>query len=65
MYMVQKGFLKVHLKKQLYSFKMDEGGDIKGRVNGFKTCDFKLLQVDVNIQDKDQIIILLSSLSQS
>lgn len=44
---------------------MDEGGDIKGHVNGFKTCDFKLLQVDVNIQDKDQIMILLSSLSQS
>lgn len=53
----------MHLKKQLYTLKIDKDGDIKIHFNIFRQCVSKLLQVDVKIQDENQAMILLSSLS--
>lgn len=50
-YVCKKGFIKVHLNKQFYILKMDESIDNKIHVNKFKQYIFKLLCVDVKIQD--------------
>lgn len=64
-YGCKKAILKVHLKKQSYALKMHEGDDIKCHVNRFKQCVSELLKGDVKIQDKDHVMISLSSLPES
>lgn len=46
---VQKMLLKVHLKKQLYTLKMEEEDNVKGHVNKLRECVFELLRVDVKM----------------
>ena len=56
---------RLYLKKQLYELKMSEGIDIRDHINQFNKCITQLLSLEVNIEDKDQAIILLSSLPKS
>lgn len=44
---------------------MEECGDIISHVNNFNRCISHRLDVDADIEDKDQVMILLCSLSKS
>lgn len=61
---MQKLFLKVHLKKQLYTFKMDWDSDAKNQFNQFRGCVSKLLQVDVKIQGDNRDALMSSLLKR-
>lgn len=54
---VHKRLCKVHLKKQLYGFKMDKGGDIKGYENKFRLCIPEFLRTYAKRQDGNQAMI--------
>ena len=53
---------KLHLKKQLFELKMDEGMNVRDHINKSNKCVTQLLSVEVKIDEGDQVIMLLASL---
>ncbi|CAL9015226.1 unnamed protein product, partial [Prunus brigantina] len=56
---------KLHLKRQLYKLKMEEGGNLMDHMNVFNGCIDQLRKVDVKIEEEDKALILLTSLPDS
>jgi len=56
---------KLYLKKQLYGLCINEGTTVLDYLNFFNKVISELLTVDVKIDEKDNVLILLSSLSES
>ncbi|KAJ8638856.1 hypothetical protein MRB53_015550 [Persea americana] len=53
----------LHLKKQLYGLKMEEGCDLMEHMNTFNRMISDLLRLDVKFDDEDRALLLLNSLS--
>ena len=56
---------KLYLKKQLYGLRINERIMVLKHLNFFNKVISELLTVDVKIDEKDKVLILLSSLPQS
>jgi len=56
---------KLYLKKQLYGLRINERTMVLKHLNFFNKVISELLTVDVKIDEKDKVLILLSSLPQS
>ena len=56
---------KLHLKRQLYKLKMDDGDNLMDHMNVFNGCLDQLRKVDVNIEEEDKALLLLTSLPDS
>lgn len=56
---------KLHLKKQLYRLKLDEGYDVLEHMNTFNKMIIDLLKLDVKLDDEDKSLLFLSSLPDS
>eukprot|EP00268_Persea_americana_P044520 TRINITY_DN4499_c1_g1_i1.p1 TRINITY_DN4499_c1_g1~~TRINITY_DN4499_c1_g1_i1.p1 ORF type:complete len:236 (+),score=55.27 TRINITY_DN4499_c1_g1_i1:1231-1938(+) len=54
---------KLHLKKQLYGLKMEEGCDLMEHMNTFNRMISDLLRLDVKFDEEDRSLLLLNSLS--
>ena len=61
----EKPLQQVYLKKQLYGLRINEGTTVLKHLNFFNKVISELLTVDVNIDEKDKALILLSSLQES
>ena len=64
LYMTKSSSIKLYLKKQLYGLLMKEGTSVMEHLNFFNKIISELLAVDA-IDEKDEALILLSSLSES
>ncbi|GFZ21302.1 Calcineurin-like metallo-phosphoesterase superfamily protein [Actinidia rufa] len=56
---------KLHLKRQLYRLKMEEGGSLMEHMNVFNGYLDQLRKVDVKINEEDKALLLLTSLPDS
>ncbi|GFS39105.1 hypothetical protein Acr_00g0061200 [Actinidia rufa] len=56
---------KLHLKRQLYRLKMEEGGNLMEHMNVFNGYLDQLRKVDVKIDEEDKALLLLTSLPDS
>ena len=56
---------KLYLKKQLYGLRMKEGTAVLEHLNFFNNVIGELLAVNVKTDEKDNVLILLNSFSQS
>uniref|UniRef100_A0A803QJK4 Retrovirus-related Pol polyprotein from transposon TNT 1-94 n=1 Tax=Cannabis sativa TaxID=3483 RepID=A0A803QJK4_CANSA len=56
---------KLHLKKKLYTMRMDETKDLKKHLDEFNKIILDLSNICVKIEDEDQGILLLSRLPKS
>ncbi|GFS40804.1 wall associated kinase-like 7 [Actinidia rufa] len=56
---------KLHLKRQLYRLKMEEGGSLMEHMNVFNGYLDQLRKVDVKIDEEDKALLLLTSLPDS
>ncbi|GFS42004.1 hypothetical protein Acr_00g0077610 [Actinidia rufa] len=56
---------KLHLKRQLYRLKMEEGGNLMEHMNVFNGYLDQLRKVDVKIDEEDKALLLLTSLPNS
>ena len=65
LYMTKSFSNKLYLKKQLYGLHMKEGTTVLEHLNFFNKVISEFLAVDVNIDEKDKALILLSSLPES
>ena len=65
LYMTKSLSNKLYLKKQLYRLRMKRGTTILEHLNFFNKVISELLAVDVKIVEDNNVLILLSSLSES
>lgn len=56
---------KFFLKEKLYSLRMEEGGDLQEHLNKFQICVANLSEVDVQYEEEDKALMLLTSLPAS
>ncbi|XP_040372400.1 uncharacterized protein LOC112194950 [Rosa chinensis] len=56
---------KLFLKDELYSLRMEEGGDLQDHLNNFQICVANLSKVDVRYKDEEKTLMLLRSLPAS
>lgn len=56
---------KLYLKKQLNSLRMKEGTQILSHLNSFNKIMSDLLCLEVNLEEEDKALLLLSSLPGS
>ena len=56
---------KLHLKRQLYRLKMEDGGNLMEHMNLFNGFLDQLKRVDVKIEEEDKALLLLTSLPDS
>ncbi|KAL6124202.1 hypothetical protein ACLB2K_076717 [Fragaria x ananassa] len=56
---------KFSLKEKLYSLRMEEGGDLQEHLNKFQICVANLSEVDVQYEEEDKALVLLTSLPAS
>jgi len=56
---------KLYLKKQLYDLRMNEGTTVLEHLNFFNKIIYELLTVEVNIDEENKVLIVLSSLPES
>ena len=56
---------KFFLKKQLYNFRMKKGTPILQHLNAFNRILSDLLTLEVNLEEKDKTLLLMSSLPPS
>lgn len=64
-YMTKSLTDRLVLKQRLYTFRLDEGEHLNGHISQFVTFLNDLKNVEVNIDDKDQVTLLLYSLPPS
>lgn len=64
---IQSNFFtdRLYLKKQLYKLKMDKGTNARDHISKFNMRITQLLGVEIKIDEEDQMLILLTSLSKS
>ena len=65
MYMEKNMYNKLILKKQLYSLRIYEGGDIMSHIQWFDQINMDLLSLGVKMEEKDKSLLLLCLLSGS
>ena len=53
---------KLWLKKQLYSLRMPEGGDLVSHIQRFNQVCSEVMSLDVKIEEEDRALLLLCSL---
>ena len=53
---------KLWLKKQLYSLRMPEVGDLVSHIQRFNQVCSKVMSLDVKIEEEDRTLLLLCSL---
>jgi len=56
---------KLNLKRDLYMLKMEDGANLMEHLNVFKELLDQLGRVDIKVEEKDQTLLLLTSLSDS
>lgn len=56
---------RLYLKQALFSFKMTEDKSLIEQLEMFNKLIIDLENIDVNIDDEDQVVMLLSSLAKS
>ena len=56
---------KLWLKKQLYSLRMPESGNLVAHIQRFNQVYSKVMSLDVRIDEEDRTLLLLCSLSSS
>uniref|UniRef100_A0A803NV37 Integrase catalytic domain-containing protein n=1 Tax=Cannabis sativa TaxID=3483 RepID=A0A803NV37_CANSA len=56
---------KLHLKKRMYTLRMDEGKDLRNHLDEFNKITLNLSNIGVKSEEEDLAIILLSSLPRS
>ena len=56
---------KLWLKKQLYSLRMSEGGDLVAHIQRFNQVCSEVMSLDVKIDEEYRALLLLCSLSSS
>lgn len=56
---------KLHMKRQLYKLKMEEGWNLMDHMSMFNRCMYQLRKVDVKIEEEDKVILHLTSLPDS
>ncbi|WP_374695592.1 hypothetical protein ACEW7V_00920 [Areca yellow leaf disease phytoplasma] len=64
-YMGKNMINKLWLKKQLYSLRMPEGGDLVAHIQRFNQVCSEVMSLDVKIDEEDRALLLLCSLPGS
>ncbi|CAB4273488.1 unnamed protein product [Prunus armeniaca] len=65
LYMAKGLTNKLYMTKQLYTLKMEEGGNLMDHINVFSGCIDQLRKVDVKLEEEDKALLLLTSLPDS
>ncbi len=55
----------LHLKKELFQLRIDEGTDVRDHLNVFNKLITQLASVSVKVDNEDKALLLLTSLPQS
>ena len=55
---------RLYLKKQLLELKINKQIDVRDHINKFNKCIIQLLSIGIRIDEANQVIILLASLTK-
>ena len=56
---------KLHLKRQLFKLKMEEGGSFMDHMNTFNRILDQLQKVGIELEKEDKALVILTSVSDS